>query len=208
MIHTYCETVSIKRNIKYKALFDLFNTTDNQVFPTDWTFYSSGNISLISLLSRISYCVTLFILYHLLSSKKAQKLRLFTKSLLKSKIHHRCINNALWWFLKWITVKNNVYRAPETQMGDFKSKGIYRLFVVVVQMGFPVVFQPTRQIIFILLPRQPVNTKPNFVGHRKVFFSIPTKQTDMTSSQSAQKSCRFFLFGVMRINSIGCHQKC
>ena len=67
--------------------------------------------------------------------------------------------------------KNNVYRAPETQMGDFKSKGIYRLFVVVVQKGFPVVFQPTIQGIFILLSRQPVNTKTSILGHREDFLS-------------------------------------
>ena len=67
--------------------------------------------------------------------------------------------------------KNNVYRATETQMGDFKSKGIYRLFVVVVQIGFPFVFQPTIQRIFILPARQPVNPKTNIVAHRRDYFS-------------------------------------
>ena len=33
-IHTYWGTVSIKRNILYKAFFDLFNTAENQVLPT------------------------------------------------------------------------------------------------------------------------------------------------------------------------------
>ena len=55
-------------------------------------------------------------------------------------------------------------------MGDFKIKEIYRLFVVVVQIGFPVVFQPTIQRIFILPARQPVNTKTNIVAHRRDYF--------------------------------------
>ena len=63
-------------------------------------------------------------------------------------------------------------------MGDFKIKDIYRVFVVVVQILFPVVFQPTRQRIFILLPRQPVNTNTNFVGHREDYFFKYTYQTN------------------------------
>ena len=60
-------------------------------------------------------------------------------------------------------------------MGDFKIKDIYRLFVVVVQIGFTVVFQTTIQKIYILLPRQPVNTKTNIPDHRKdYFFNILT----------------------------------
>ena len=33
-IHTFCGTVSIKRNILYKAIFDLFKTAENQFLPT------------------------------------------------------------------------------------------------------------------------------------------------------------------------------
>ena len=63
-------------------------------------------------------------------------------------------------------------------MGDFKTKGIYRLFVVVVQIGFPVVFQPILQRIFILPARQPVNTKTNIAAHRRDFFSEYVYQTN------------------------------
>ena len=67
-------------------------------------------------------------------------------------------------------------------MGDFKLKDIYRLFVVVVQIGTPVVFQPTIQRIFNLPPRQPIYTKNNICGHLKdYFFIILTNQTDMIS---------------------------
>ena len=56
-------------------------------------------------------------------------------------------------------------------MCDFKIKDIYRFFVVVVQIGLPVVFQPTIQRILILSARQPVNTKTNIVAHRRDYFS-------------------------------------
>ena len=72
----------------------------------------------------------------------------------------------------------SVRRGPETQMVDFEVKDIDWIFVL---------FQPIIQRNFILLPRQPVKTKYNIRGHRKdICSNILTKQTDMTSWQTAQ----------------------
>ena len=84
--------------------------------------------------------------------------------------------------------------AQNKTLVDFNVKDIDRIFVV---------FQPIIQRNFILLPRQPVNTKYNIRDHRKgICSNILTKQTDMTSWRTAQYSYRFLLCDVKWINSI------
>ena len=91
-----------------------------------------------------------FYLYHLWPFKNKHKNCTFAqKSQLISKMHHRCVNNPKKRFLLQFKMVNTVCRVPETKMGDFKLKAIDWLFVVVVQIGFPVVFQPTIQRFFV-----------------------------------------------------------
>ena len=140
-------------------------------------------------LSRLS-----FRLYHFLTSKKAQILQLFTKSQLNSKIHHRCVNNPFNSFKK-IKIVNSVRRVHETKMSDFKVKDIYSLSVLVLQIGFLVVIQLTVQKFFILLHRQPINTKNNISGHLKDYFSQYNYQTSEYDFMTLRtKKLQIFVF--------------